>query len=292
MLRLCGRVPTYGRVSSSDVTSRHAEPERRTPEREVLEGERHELLQQLSQALERPMLVLGVVWLVLIVKELTSGLSPFLITVNYAIWALFVLQFAVEFLIAPRKGTYLRRNWLTALALILPALRVVRMLRFVRLLRAARGARLLRVVSTANRGMRSLGRVMGRRGLGYVLALTALVNLLGAAGIYAFERDVPSGSISGFGVALWWTAMTLTTMGADYFPQTAEGRLLGLLLAVYGFAVFGYVTASIASLFMARDAEADDGELAGARQIEALREEVGALTRRVEELLAVREDRR
>jgi voltage-gated potassium channel len=129
---------------------------------------------------------------------------------------------------------------------------------------------------------------MGRRGLGYVVALTLLVNLLGAAGIYAFERHLAGGAIDGFGTALWWTAMTLTTMGADYFPRTAEGRVLGLLLAVYGFAVFGYVTASIASLFVARDAETD-GELAGAAQVEALRAEITALTRRVEALLEARE---
>ena len=60
--------------------------------------------------------------------------------------------------------------------------------------------------------------------------------------------------------------MTLTTMGADFFPLTPEGRLLGLLLAIYGFAVFGYVTASIASFFVARDAEEGDGELAAASQ--------------------------
>jgi voltage-gated potassium channel len=123
-----------------------------------------------------------------------------------------------------------------------------------------------------------------------VVALTLLVNVLGAAGIYAFERDSDGTGITGFGTALWWTAMTLTTMGADYFPRSAEGRLLGLLLAVYGFAVFGYVTASIASLFVARDAETAEGEIAGAQQVEALREEVRALTRRVEALLAARPD--
>jgi voltage-gated potassium channel len=232
------------------------------------------------------MAALGVVWLVLVVVELTSGLSPFLSAVNYAIWGLFVLQFLLEFVIAPRKLDYLRRNWLSAVALAVPALRAVRVLRVARVLRAARGARLLRVVSSANRGMRSLGRVMGRRGLGYVVAITSLVNLLGAAGVYALERDVPGGGITSFGTALWWTAMTLTTMGADYFPRTAEGRLLGLLLAVYGFAVFGYVTASIASLFVARDAETEDGELAGAAQIAALRADVAALTASVDALLA------
>jgi voltage-gated potassium channel len=47
--------------------------------------------------------------------------------------------------------------------------------------------------------------------------------------------------------------MLLTTMGSDYWPRTAEGRLLCLLLAVYAFAVFGYVTAAIAAYFVGRD---------------------------------------
>lgn len=262
--------------------------EHRAPEREMLEGERRALLEQVSDLLERPMIVLGFVWLVLVVVELTAGLSPLLDGLNLVIWGLFVLQFLVELVIAPRKAEYVRRHWLTVLSLALPALRVVRVARAARALGAVRGARLLRVVSTANRGMRALGRVMGRRGLGYVLAITLLVNVLGAAGIYAFERDVPAGGIGDFATALWWTAMTLTTMGADYFPRTAEGRLLGLLLATYGFAVFGYVTASIASLFVARDAEEDDGELAGARQLAALRAEVAALNRRLEAVLESR----
>ena len=254
--------------------------------RERLAGERFELLRQVDELLDRPMTVLAFVWLVLVVLELTVGLSPLLNALNLAIWGLFVLQFALEFVIAPRKGTYLRRNWLTALSLVLPALRVVRIARLARALRAVRGVRLVRVVSSANRGMRTLGRVMGRRGFGYALALTLLVNVLGAAAMLAFERDVPGSAIDGFGTALWWTAMTLTTMGSDYFPRSAEGRVLALLLAIYGFAVFGYVTASIASLFVVRDAEEGEGELAGARELAELRAEVATLTRRVEALLA------
>ena len=276
------------------------QPSGRDPEREprrkreMLDVERYELLRQVGSVLDTPMTVLGFVWLVLVVVDLTAGLSPLLEALNHLIWALFVLHFLVELVIAPRKRTYLRRNWLTAVALVLPALRVVRVVRvfrFAGLLRAARGARLVRVVSSANRGMRALGRVMGRRGLGYVVALTAIVNLVGAAGILAFERGVEGGTITGFGDALWWTAMTLTTMGADYFPRTAEGRVLGLLLAIYGFAVFGYVTASIASLFVARDAETGEGEIAGAAQVEALRAEIATLSRRVEALLETRERR-
>ncbi|HYW32221.1 MAG TPA: potassium channel family protein [Gemmatimonas sp.] len=255
------------------------------PRPEELDSQRLELLQRIAAWFERPMTVLAFVWLVLVVVEFTAGLSPFLNGLNIAIWALFVLQFVLEFIIAPRKVAYLRHNWLTAVSLLLPALRVVRIARVLRAARAARGVRLVRVVTSANRGMRTLGRVMGRRGLAYVLALTLLVNLLGAAGVLAFEREVANGAIAGYGSALWWTAMTLTTMGADYFPLTPEGRVLGLLLAIYGFAVFGYVTASIASFFVARDAEDGEGELAGTAQIAALRDEVATLSRRVEALL-------
>ncbi len=44
-------------------------------------------------------------------------------------------------------------------------------------------------------------------------------------------------------------------MGSDYWPRTPEGRILCLLLALYAFAVFGYVTATLASYFIGRDAE-------------------------------------
>jgi voltage-gated potassium channel len=249
----------------------------------ALTAERRELVDRLSRALEKPMMVLGFVWLLLLVVELTTGLSPFLESLGYLIWGLFVLQFLLEFSLAPSKTEYLKRNWLTVVALVAPAFRVLavfRVLRVFRVARAARGLRLLRIVTSANRGMRSLGRIMGRRGLGYVGLLTLLVVVLGAAGMHGLERDEAGSGITGFGDALWWTAMTITTMGTDYFPRSAEGRLLCLLLALYGFAVFGYVTAAIASFFVARDAEADAGGLGGgAGQLEAVRAELAALRR-------------
>jgi voltage-gated potassium channel len=169
---------------------------------------------------------------------------------------------------------------LTLIALVVPALRVFRIFRVVRVLRAARavrGIRLLRVVSSLNRGMRALGATMQRRGAAYIVALTLIVTFAGAAGMYAFENEVADSPLKSYGAALWWTAMTMTTMGSDYFPTTAEGRVLCLLLAVYAFAVFGYVTATLATFFVGRDAESDEGELAGTEAIKSLQAEVAAL---------------
>jgi len=155
--------------------------------------------------------------------------------------------------------------------------RVSRVFRALGAARAARGLRLLKTVGSLNRGMRALGRSFARRGVGYVVALTLLVTLAGAAGIYAFERDIPTSPISSYGAALWWTAMVMTTMGSDYFPRSAEGRALCVLLALFAFAVFGYVTATLATFFVGRDAAAAEAEIAGKDSVDALASEIRAL---------------
>lgn len=185
----------------------------------------------------------------------------------------------MEFVLAPRKAAYLRHNWLTAISLIVPALRIFRVFRVIRLLRLARvgrGLRLFRVVSSLNRGMRALGTSLRRRGVGYVLALTLLVTFAGAAGMYTFENQTPGG-LNTDGEALWWTAMIMTTMGSAFWPETFEGRVLCVFLALYSFAIFGYVTATLATFFIGRDAESEKGEVVGAKEIAALRREITAL---------------
>lgn len=151
------------------------------------------------------MLVLGAIWLALLVVELIWGLSPLLEAIGTVIWVIFIVDFVLEFTLAPRKIPYLKRNWLTALSLLVPALRLFRFLRFLRFARAARGFRLLKIVASVNRGLRALGSSMSRRGFGYMAALTILVTLAGSAGMYAFESsNSPDGrGFASFGAALW-----------------------------------------------------------------------------------------
>jgi len=249
----------------SDVSSSEKHDEA-APVEEVLANERYELLRRLEDLLEAPMLILAFVWLALLVVELIWGESLLFQTVGTVIWVIFILDFAMEFILAPHKVAYLKRNWLTALSLF----------RLLRLARVGRSVRLLRVVSSLNRGMRALGASLSRRGFGYLIALTVLVTFTGAAGMYAFENEA-SGGIKSYGEALWWTAMVLTTMGSQYWPETVEGRVLCVFLALYAISVFGYLTATLATFFIGRDAENDEAELAGAKQLAALRDEMIAL---------------
>jgi voltage-gated potassium channel len=259
-----------------------------TPETDPrLQRARWRLLINVVKAAEPLMVSLGLVWLVLLVVEFTRGLTPGLTLLSAAIWFVFVVDFAAQFLIAPDKVLYLRRHWLTALSLAVPALRITRVARvwrFFRVARAARGVRLLRTITSVNRAIASLRATMGRRGFGYVSATTCVVTFTGAAAIYAFENEVPNpAGIHDFGAALWWTAMMMTTMGSAYWPETSEGRLLCLFLALYAFAVFGYVTATIATFFVSRDAERSDAPIAGQQSVEHLRSAIEALQRELAE---------
>lgn len=248
-------------------------------EEEMLNRERYELLERLDDWLELPMLVLAFVWLALLVGELILGENLAFEVIGTIIWMIFIVHFAVGFLLAPRKTAYLKNNWLTALSLLVPALRIFRIFRVVRLLRltrVARSLRLFRVISSLNRGMRALRSTLERRGFGYVILLTVLVVFAGAAGMYTFESGVPGG-LNDYGEAVWWTAMIITTLGSDYWPQTLEGRVLCYILALYSFAIFGYVTATLATFFVGRDAENAETELAGAGELSALQAEVSAL---------------
>jgi voltage-gated potassium channel len=218
----------------------------------VLEPNRWLTLKELDEWLDGPMTALALIWTLLLVVELIYGASELFDTLGVVIWCIFVVEFALRFWLAPAKGPFLRKNWLSAIALALPALRLTKLVRVFSAL-SLRSMTLLRLVATVNRNMKALGLALGKRGLTYVLGLTLILVLVGAAGIYSFERGAGPGFAT-YGDALWWTAMIVTTMGSEHWPQTPEGRVLCVLLASYAFAVFGYVTAALASFFLDTDA--------------------------------------
>lgn len=245
-----------------------------------IKSERKKLLRSIERFLEGPMILLGFVWLVLLVIELVWGVNQMLEYVIIGIWGIFIIDFLISFTLAPEKIPFLKKNWLTAISLFIPALRVFRVFRFVRLLRGLSGIRLVRVISSLNRSMRSLGKTMQRRAFGYVMILSLFVIFAGAAGMYALEN--PNPGFTSYGLSLWWTAMRVITSGNAFSPMTTEGRVLAFLITVFGFSIFGYVTATFASYFVGRDAEEKDAPVAGSKKIEELKSEIMALRKVIE----------
>ena len=239
---------------------------------------RWRVLDDLDEWLTLPMALLSIAWLLIVVWELVSGSSRLLETLGTAIWIVFIVEFVVRFALAPAKLPFLKHNWITVIALAVPALRLFAFLRFLRAARALRGLRLIRIVGTANRSMNALRSTLARRGFVYVAGLTLLVTFLGGAGMLSFEnaREV-EGGFHDYWEALWWTGMLVTSIGSEYWPRTTEGRLLCFLLSLYGLGVLGYITATLASFFVGRDAQEKAGPIAGSRDVDALAAEIRAL---------------
>lgn len=112
------------------------------------------LLYRLEAELEPVMFLLAIAWLWLFIDELVSGIAPWQERVMAAIWIAFIAEFLLKLWLAPRRVRYFVNNWLTVIALLVPALRVFRLLRALRLLQTARVASTTRVVRALTSGRR------------------------------------------------------------------------------------------------------------------------------------------
>ncbi len=220
-------------------------------------------------------LLLCVIVLVMLAVEAAIPLAPdtrqILHRLDLAICFFFFLDFLQSFRTAPNRLRYmLTWGWIDLLSSI-PYIFLARWGR------AARLARLLRIL----RGIRSVKEILSFV-LGFRRAETALLTLILVAmltiafssiGILHLER-VPHANIKTATDALWWTFVTITTVGyGDYSPVTPEGRLLGGALMTVGIGLFGTFTAYVASWFV------EPLEAEQEREMELMRKELGEIRR-------------
>lgn len=259
-----------------------------SPPRAYLDAsEQQRVLRNYEAHMQLPVLLLSLAWLVLLVLEFVRPDGPLFNVFGTVIWCVLILDFVIRLALTPGKLTYLKANWLGALSLALPALRLLQFTRAVYVARTAQAAssfRLIALVTSFNHGVQTLGGTLRRRGFAYVVALSVLITFVGAAGMYVFEQT--NTGFRSYGDAVWFTAMIMLTLGSNTWPVTAEGRLLCVLLALYAFTVLGYLTATLASMFIGTDAS---GQAGGAEQdvadikaeLESVRLELHTLTERL-----------
>lgn len=210
--------------------------------------DRERLVNRINQALDLPMAILSMVMLALVVIDLTVVVAPettvWLERANWLIWGVFALEFAFKLLVAPNKRRYMQRHWFDALVVIVPMFRVVRALR---ILHVTKAYPIFRLVAYIGRSSSSLRVFFAERRLGYLAALTVLVTVLGAAGVYMLERDAPGTRFLSFGDSLWWSAALMTSVGSDLNPQTPLGRLLAVGLMIYAMVVVVYLISALSA---------------------------------------------
>ncbi len=205
-----------------------------------------------------------------------------ILRVILAIDALCTVVFLVDFYLrlrrAPTKTAYFfgQRGWLDLLGSfpfpLLRLARIFRMMRVYRRLRQDGGPAVFRRVMADLAGSALLMAVF----------LTILLLQYASMAILWSESGEPNGNIRTASDAIWWSYVTITTVGyGDLYPVTGWGRVVGVLLLSTGVGLFAVFTGFLANQFLAPQRARVDDE---SKQQEALNSRLRQLEEMIERL--------
>ncbi|WP_240721495.1 hypothetical protein [Pseudarthrobacter sp. NamE5] len=203
----------------------------------------------LARRLDKPMGILGVIFLFVVLGQLIAT-EPAMIRVftvaGWVFWAIFVAEFILRAYIARFSKDFWKKSWWQVVFLLVPFLRFFRALQALRLVRLARLARYGSILSAGVRGSRSAGKLLTSR-IGWLTAVTAVVILASSQFLYA------TGEPNSYSQALFETTMAATT-GSGITGTSLFSRIVQVLLAIYSVAVFATLAGTLGAYFLRQKA--------------------------------------
>jgi voltage-gated potassium channel len=188
----------------------------------------------------------------------------------------------------PKRGYFIhQRGWLDLLGSV-PSLGIFELGGLLRLARLSRLARVGKLLSGQNRAA-IVKDVLANRGeyATFITLLTAgIVLTVSALLVLQVESRDPDANIQRGGDALWWSLVTITTVGyGDFFPVTLPGRIVGIFVMFAGVGIIGALASILASMLVPPPREQPEPEPAAPGSTpEAIVEELAKLRAEIAEL--------
>lgn len=190
--------------------------------------------------------------------DLSPEMDRLMEHIDTFVCCIFLVDFFVRLHQAPSKGAFLKWGWIDFVSSI-PMLQqfragsLLRIIRFVRVLRAVRSIRVIWLYLFGSRGKNTFITVA---------AVSCLLMMGGSIIIFNVEKDQAQGNIKTPSDAIWWSIVTITTVGyGDRFPVSDEGRAVAAVLMTAGVGLFGTFTGFIASMFVEPDIKREESEI-------------------------------
>ena len=183
--------------------------------------------------------------------DLETEIIYYLETFELVCIVIFSLEYLIRLYIAKRKLKFIFSFYgIIDLLAILPFyltlgfdLRSARVLRFLRLFRLIK---LIRYNKAIRRFQNAF--MMIKQELIMFSVVSLILFYLSAVGIYYFENSVQPESFSSIFSSLWWSVVTLTTVGyGDIVPITVGGRIFTFIILMIGLGIIAIPSGMISS---------------------------------------------
>lgn len=202
--------------------------------------------------------------------------------VDTGVCIVFMADFFLKLGAAENKLAYLKWGWIDFISSIpmVGPMRWGRMARIVRTLRLLRGVRSTKVILTYLFQRRAAS-AFGAAALSGILII-----VLTSIAILHFEKAATGeANITTPEDALWWSIVTMTTVGyGDKYPVTFGGHIVAGLAMIVGVALFGTFSGFVASWFL------EPTEIEQESELQAIRERLERIEILLEEIRAGRQD--
>lgn len=208
------------------------------------------------------------------VFRLPSDTSALLGQIDNLICLVFIGDFIFNVLTAGNKLRYLKWGWIDLLSSIpnVQILRWGRAARVIRILRILRGVRSTKLILKILFANRSKGTFASVAMISFVLVVFSSIAILDC-------ETLPESNIKTASDALWWSFVTITTVGyGDFYPTTMLGRIIAAALMTAGVGLFGTFTAYVASFFLQQGEEEEE------KREESILSEIKAIRQRLDRL--------
>ncbi|MDP1519691.1 ion transporter [Porticoccus litoralis] len=191
------------------------------------------------------------------VDALNSRYSTTFFVIEWFFTGLFTIEYALRIFCSPNRPKYLFSFYgiidlvsiiPSYLALMITGAHYLMIIRLVRVLRIFRVLKLVRYLSEADVLMRSLHQAR-RKIFVFFSAVLVLSTLFGCL-MYVVEG--PDNGFSSIPISIYWTIVTITTVGyGDITPHTVIGQLISTLAMLTGYSIIaiptGIITAELAN---------------------------------------------
>ena len=251
------------------VTRTVTDPPRRAPRTRLFRtlskyrGEKN--LAAWEERSSTPMFVASVLYLLAFAAPIMSTriqepYDGYLNILQLILWGLFAADYCIRLYLAPRRLYFITHNLMNLAIVLLPAWRIVSFLAMIHL--------------TTNRQYKRLSELAVK-----LFGYTAIFIIMFALAIYSVESSEPGAMIRDLPTAYWWTFTTLATVGyGDVYPITGIGRVIAVVVMLYGVGMVAVATGALASWIIEKIGGREEQEYPATKaDVDDLRQEISEL---------------